>query len=44
MIWYKRLHRGTWLLPSANSETLELEALELAMILRVAIRTNACQS
>ena len=34
VIWYKRLERGTWQLPAADSETLELEAHELAMILR----------
>jgi hypothetical protein len=34
VIWYKRLERGTWQLPAADSETLELEAHALAMILR----------
>ena len=32
--WYKRLEVGTWQLPGSTSTTLELEAHELAMILR----------
>ena len=42
VIWYKRLERGTWQLPAADSETLELEAHELAMILR-GIHLNSAQ-
>ena len=34
VIWYKRLEVGTWQLPGSTSTTLELEAHELAMILR----------
>ncbi len=34
MIWYERLGRGTWQLPATDSEPLELEAHELAIILR----------
>ena len=34
VIWYKRLERGTWQIPAATSATIELEAHELAMILR----------
>ena len=34
VIWYKRLEVGTWQLPGSASTTLELEAHELAMILR----------
>jgi transposase len=34
LIWYKRLERGTWLLPATHSETLKLEVHERAMILR----------
>ncbi|MGV2332966.1 MAG UNVERIFIED_CONTAM: IS66 family insertion sequence element accessory protein TnpB [Planctomycetaceae bacterium] len=29
VIWYKRLERGTWQLPAADSETLELEAARI---------------
>ena len=34
VIWYKRLKAETWQLPGSTSTTLELEAHELAMILR----------
>ena len=34
VIWYKRLERGTWQNPAANTAAIELEAHELAMILR----------
>jgi transposase len=34
VIWYKRLEVGTWQLPGSCATTLELEAHELAMILR----------
>jgi transposase len=34
VIWYKRLEVGTWQLPGSASTPLELEAHELAMILR----------
>jgi transposase len=34
VIWYKRLEVGTWQLPGSSDTTLELEAHELAMILR----------
>jgi transposase len=43
VIWYKRLERGTWQLPTADSDPLELGAHELAMILRGIDLTSAHQ-
>ena len=34
VLWYKRLEQGTWQLPVSTSTTLELEAHELALMLR----------
>jgi len=34
VLWYKRLEHGTWQLPVSTSTTLELEAHELALMLR----------